>query len=99
MAPQAWTDYGSLNYCTTPQKRMWVRPMTEHSDIRASADSDVLPTNVVISCGTESVEKRKFSDLKTEVECDHLVYMSEGHPARMHARLRLTFCPKCGVKL
>jgi hypothetical protein len=34
-----------------------------------------------------------------ENECDHLVYMSEGRPARMHARLRLTFCPKCGVKL
>jgi len=40
-----------------------------------------------------------ISDVMPTNECDHLVYMSEGRPARMHARLRLTFCPKCGVKL
>jgi hypothetical protein len=68
--------------------------MTDLSEIRASADSDVLPVNecdLDVSCDTEQAEIRN--------ECDHLVYMSEGRPARMHARLRLTFCPKCGEKL
>jgi hypothetical protein len=41
------------------------------SEISATVDSDVLPINVAISCDTESTEERKFSDLKTEVECDH----------------------------
>jgi len=51
--------------------------MTEHLEIRASATSDVLPTD----------------------ECDHLVYVNEGSDGPIHARLRLTFCPKCGEKL
>jgi hypothetical protein len=70
--------------------------MTEHSDIRASATSDVMPTNecdLDISCGTEQAEIRKFSDLKTEVECEHL-FCIVGE--RMHF---FAYCPKCGVKL
>ena len=49
----------------------------EHSEIRASATSDVLHIN----------------------ECNHLVYVNEGSDGPIHARLRLTYCPKCGVKL
>jgi hypothetical protein len=37
---------------------------------------------------------------ETEPEkCDHMVYVNEGSPVLMHARLRLTYCPKCGEKL
>jgi hypothetical protein len=39
------------------------------------------------------------SDALPANECDHLVYVNEGSDGPIHARLRLTFCPKCGVKL
>jgi len=73
--------------------------MTEHSDIRASATSDVMPENVAISCGTESVEKRKLSDLKDEVECDHLEAGVIPNTEGKLSVIEFTYCPKCGVKL
>jgi len=39
------------------------------------------------------------SDALPVNECDHLVYVNEGSDGPIHARLRLTFCPKCGEKL
>ena len=47
----------------------------------------------------DATENLKFNDLKTEVECDHMVYVNEGKPVLMHASLRVTYCPKCGEKL
>jgi hypothetical protein len=46
-----------------------------------------------------NAENLNPTDLKTEVECNHLVYVNEGSDGPIHARLRLTFCPKCGEKL
>ena len=54
--------------------------------------------NDLISCNTESVEKRKFSDLKTEVECDHLKG-GEIHEWERNVWVWFTYCPLCGVKL
>jgi len=49
--------------------------------------------NDLISCNTESVENLNPSDLKTEVECEHL-FCIVGE--RMYF---FTYCPKCGEKL
>jgi hypothetical protein len=62
-------------------------------EVSAEIDNEMMPKQITqISASDNSYKLPEF-------ECDHLVYMSEGRPARMHARLRLTFCPKCGVKL
>lgn len=48
--------------------------------------------NAVISCDTESVEKLKFSDLKDEVECDHLWVNKAGAGYRENP---VEVCVKC----
>jgi short-subunit dehydrogenase len=52
--------------------------------------------NVAISCDTESTEERKFSDLETEVECDHVWVNKAGAGYRENP---VEVCVKCEEEL
>jgi hypothetical protein len=67
-------------------------------DTNAITHADSVEAMRRILTGT-ATENLKSSDLKTEVDCDHMVYVNEGKPVLMHASLRVTYCPKCGEKL
>lgn len=47
----------------------------------------------------DATEELKFSDLKTEVECDHTYWGSVPHLTNNYEVVEFTYCPKCGEKL
>jgi hypothetical protein len=102
MASQAWREYVSRNSCTSPQARLRLLPMSsENADISCDTESTEERKFSDLETKVEQSEIRASgdSDVLPINECNHMVYVNEGSDVPIHARLRLTFCPKCGEKL
>jgi len=96
----------------TPEERQALRQQHYNFGIIANAingnnDScakcwEIYPCDVIKVL--DATENLKFDDLKTKVECDHIIglmTLPEGWDVIEHGQtsFAFTYCPKCGEKL
>jgi hypothetical protein len=71
------------------------------TDLKTEPEMGVFAPSANNDTETTATEIRASAtpDVLPVNECGHMVYVNEGALVLMHARLRLTYCPKCGEKL